>query len=62
VDVRGASIRRNLQRVRESVGPHARLIPMVKANAYGLGVAGTVAAVEPLDPWAYGVATVDEGL
>ncbi len=40
---------------------NARLIPMVKANAYGLGVAGVVAALEALNPLAYGVASVAEG-
>ncbi len=35
---------------------------MVKADAYGLGVAGVVTALEPAHPWAFGVATVDEGL
>lgn len=34
---------------------------MVKANAYGVGVDAVVRALEPLDPWGYGVATVEEG-
>lgn len=37
------------------------LIPMVKADAYGLGAIPVVSALESLDPWGYGVATVDEG-
>jgi alanine racemase len=37
------------------------LIPMIKADAYGLGMAGVVGALEPLEPLAYGVASVDEG-
>jgi len=37
------------------------LIPMVKANAYGVGTAGVVRALESLEPLAYGVASVDEG-
>lgn len=42
---------------------HARtpLLPMVKADAYGLGLLPIVRALEPLDPWGYGVATVVEG-
>lgn len=40
----------------------ARLLPMVKADAYGLGAAAVVRALEPLDPWGYGVATLDEGI
>jgi alanine racemase len=38
-----------------------RLLPMVKANGYGLGAIAVVRALEPQDPWGYGVATVDEG-
>jgi len=37
------------------------LLPMVKADAYGLGVAAAVRALDPLNPWGYGVATVAEG-
>lgn len=37
------------------------MIPMVKADAYGLGAGETVRALEPDDPTAYGVATVEEG-
>lgn len=39
-----------------------RLLPMVKADAYGLGVVPVVRALEPLNPWGYGVATVAEGV
>lgn len=39
----------------------ARLLPMVKANAYGLGAAPVARALESLDPWGYGVATPEEG-
>ncbi len=39
----------------------ARLLPMVKANAYGVGVLPVVRALETLDPWGFGVATVEEG-
>lgn len=38
-----------------------RLIPMVKADAYGTGVGPVVRALEALDPWGFGVATVAEG-
>src|SRR5436853_401889 len=37
------------------------LLPMVKADAYGLGAAAVVSALETLNPWGYGVATVAEG-
>ena len=38
-----------------------RLLPMVKANGYGLGAVAVARALEPLDPWGYGVASVEEG-
>ncbi len=37
------------------------LVPMVKADAYGLGAERIVEALEPTEPWGYGVATVPEG-
>jgi alanine racemase len=39
-----------------------RLLPMVKANGYGLGAVRVVRALEPLEPWGYGVATVEEAV
>ena len=56
------ALRANLARIREAAGSSAAVLPMVKANAYGLGVQGAVAALEPAGPFAYGVATVEEGL
>ncbi len=38
-----------------------RLLPMVKANGYGLGAVAVARALESLGPWGYGVATVEEG-
>ena len=38
-----------------------RLLPVVKANAYGVGAVLVSKALEPLDPWGYGVATIAEG-
>jgi alanine racemase len=37
-----------------------RLLPMVKANGYGLGAVRVARALEAVDPWGYGVATVEE--
>jgi alanine racemase len=37
------------------------MLPMVKADGYGLGAVPVARALERLDPWGYGVATVDEG-
>src|SRR5437870_10150810 len=38
-----------------------RLLPVVKANAYGVGAVAVSKALEALDPWGYGVATLEEG-
>lgn len=40
--------------------PGARLLPMVKADAYGLGAVPCARALRSLDPWGFGVATLDE--
>ena len=37
------------------------LLPMVKADGYGLGALPVVRALESLSPWGYGVATIKEG-
>jgi alanine racemase len=37
------------------------LLPMVKAEAYGLGAVPVARALAAVDPWGYGVASVDEG-
>jgi len=39
----------------------ARLLPVVKANAYGLGAVAVSRALEQVEPWGYGVATIEEG-
>ncbi len=62
VQVRADALCRNYLRIREAVGPHVRVMPMVKADAYGLGVEKAVACLEGLDPWGFGVATVQEGI
>jgi alanine racemase len=36
-------------------------MPMVKADAYGVGVERALAVFETMEPWGYGVATVAEG-
>tara|TARA_B100001123_G_scaffold224187_1_gene252364 strand:+ start:44193 stop:45338 length:1146 start_codon:yes stop_codon:yes gene_type:complete len=62
IEIRPGALNRNLHRIRESVGPHSAIIPMVKADAYGLGMEVVVRTLETENPWGYGVATVDEGV
>jgi len=52
----------NFERLKASVGAAARVIPMVKADAYGLGMADVVRVLRPAGPWGWGVATLGEGL
>ena len=52
---------RNATRLTTAVRP-ARMIPMVKADAYGLGATEVARALVPFDPYAFGVATVEEGV
>jgi alanine racemase len=37
------------------------ILPMVKADAYGLGAVPVARALERADPWGFGVATIPEG-
>ncbi len=52
-----------LRRNGDAIARHAGvpILPMIKADAYGLGAIAAARALEPLQPWGYGVATVDEG-
>jgi alanine racemase len=61
IEIRGDAVRRNLQRIRAAVPEGVSVIPMVKADAYGLGVEGAVEALRPEAPAAWGVALVEEG-
>ena len=54
-----AALRRNASAVARRSG--VPLLPMVKGDAYGLGVKEVVTALEALNPWGYGIATVQEG-
>lgn len=61
VEVDLDALRDNYRAVRGAVGDRPAIIAMVKADAYGLGADRVVRALEPLEPWGYGVATADEG-
>jgi alanine racemase len=61
VEVNVHALRENARMVARVVSP-AGLIPMVKANGYGLGAVEVARALEDMDPFAFGVATVEEGV
>jgi alanine racemase len=65
VQVDLGALRRNLRRVMDAAGPGARAMPMVKADAYGLGATAVVEAcraeLTAHEMWGFGVAAVAEG-
>jgi alanine racemase len=56
------ALRRNLARIRSAIGSAPAIIPMVKADGYGLGMREVVRALQGEGVWGWGVATLDEGL
>jgi alanine racemase len=59
IDVDLGALVENARTVARTAG--AKLLPVVKANAYGLGAVAVSRALEQVDPWGYGVATIEEG-
>ena len=59
VEVDLGALRRNGAAMASRAG--VPILPMVKADAYGLGAVPVALALEPLSPWGLGVATVEEG-
>lgn len=60
IEVDLAALRRNARRLADAVAP-ARLLPMIKADGYGLGAVRVAGALRPVRPYGLGVATVGEG-
>ncbi len=61
IEVDLGALRRNSRVISDRAGDGCRLLPMVKADAYGVGLERVVRALRPLGPWGYGVATTAEG-
>jgi alanine racemase len=59
IDIDLGALVRNAERLRARAG--VPLLPMVKADAYGLGMVPVARALRAVAPWGYGVATVEEG-
>ena len=60
VEVDLGALLRNARRVMARA--RAPLLPMIKADAYGLGAVRVARALEAIEPWGFGVATVGEGV
>ncbi|HUE76352.1 MAG TPA: alanine racemase [Longimicrobiales bacterium] len=61
VEVDLDAVRANYDTVRRAAGRGASVMPMVKADGYGVGAARVVRALESREPLGYGVATAAEG-
>lgn len=59
VEIDLGALVRNGERFARAAG--VPLLPMIKADAYGLGAIRAAGALEQLDPWGFGVATIEEG-
>ncbi|HUF30431.1 MAG TPA: alanine racemase [Gemmatimonadaceae bacterium] len=59
VEVDLGALRQNAAAIARRAG--VPILPMIKADAYGLGAGAVARALEPLEPWGYGLATVAEG-
>ncbi|MCQ3935950.1 MAG: alanine racemase [Chloroflexi bacterium] len=60
LEINLAQLKHNLEAIRAHVSP-AKVMPMVKANAYGHGVDGVAPFIEPYVDY-FGVAIVEEGI
>ena len=59
VEIDLGAVRRNAAAIAARAG--VPILPMVKADAYGLGAVRVARALDLDDPWGFGVATVTEG-
>lgn len=59
VDIDLGALLRNASTIAAQSG--VPILPMVKADAYGLGAVRVARTLERLDPWGFGVATIAEG-
>lgn len=62
VEVDLDALRSNFGSIAERLPPGCGILPMVKADAYGVGLSRAVSTLGPLGPWGFGVATTDEGI
>src|SRR5574339_423205 len=60
LEVNLSQLKKNLEAIRAQVAP-AKVMPMIKANAYGHGVDGVAPFIEPYVDY-LGVALVEEGI
>ncbi|MFQ5745999.1 MAG: alanine racemase [Gemmatimonadota bacterium] len=61
IEVDTRALVRNFLAVRSELSDGCRVLPMVKADGYGLGARRVLRALLPEEPWGAGVATAAEG-
>jgi alanine racemase len=61
MEVNLGALRKNCRTLSERLADGCRLLPMVKADAYGVGLSGAMRALADCSPWGFGVATTEEG-
>ncbi len=62
VEVDLGALAQNYKTLLNRAKPRVGVMPVVKADAYGLGLGPVVRALETMGPWGYGVAAVSEGI
>lgn len=62
VDVDLGAVAANYDTLVERAKPRIGVLPVVKADGYGLGMCPVVRALEPKEPWGYGVAALSEAV
>lgn len=61
MEIDPGALERNCRRLAETLPSGTRLLPMLKADGYGLGAARVARALADCEPWGFGVATAEEG-
>lgn len=56
------ALRANYAAITQRIPTGCAVLPMVKADGYGVGAALAIRTLRGLNPWGFGVATVEEGL
>lgn len=57
-----AALRANFEQARSLAAPGARLLPVIKSDAYGHGMIEAARELAPLGAWGFGVSSLEEGL
>jgi alanine racemase len=62
MEVDSRALRANYAAITQRIPTGCAVLPMVKADGYGVGASLAIRTLRGLNPWGFGVATVEEGL